>query len=103
MIVEKDRMYLNFVMMRSGGPRQIFLRRCRRRACIRVRKSISFILYDRGWEADELVRTLNPEPHESGGMKRAVDVIPEKGGRLRESRRFLEDCSISQEEIIGIW
>ena len=100
MIVEKDRMYLNFVNDAVRRAQADISTPVPETGVYTGEEIYQFILYDRGWEVDELVRTLN-QSRMIRWHERAVDVIPEKGGKVAGIRRFLEDCSISQEEIMA--
>ncbi|MDQ9777077.1 hypothetical protein RF400_00410, partial [Acinetobacter baumannii] len=58
MIVEKDRMYLNFVNDAVRRAQADISTPVPETGVYTGEEIYQFILYDRGWEADELVRTL---------------------------------------------
>ena len=100
MIVEEDMMYLNFV--------NDAVRRAQADISTPVPETgvytggviYQFILYDGGRGAEELVKELN-ESRLIRWHDKAVDVIPEKGGKVAGIRRVLEDFAISREEIMA--
>lgn len=100
MIVEQDRMYINFVNDAVRRAQQAISTPVPEEGSYEGRTIYQFIVYDGGKGADELAETLD-HIRLIRWNQEAVDLIPVNGGKVAGIQKCLNDYQINREEIIA--